>query len=225
MPKAELAALVALPALCGGAEIWARAEKLLAGTLAWTHATELRALYDIAIEKGLAPNVLVDLGEARHFAYYTGVMFQVLADGPGEAVGSGGRYDRLFDRFGVSRSAAGFAVDLGNLGWALERSGKSADEGARLLVSAPSTSGDARDALLSELRRRGATTAEAPEGDTNAYAIAWRYTHRVELRPGGVTVVDVRTLESRSFDAPTPRDAALAILGYVGVKPRESENV
>ena len=119
----ELDALVELPALCGAAEVWQRADRVLAGTAAEAPASELRALHDAASAAGFAPNIVVDLGETWNFAYYTGMLFQVLAEGPGEAVGSGGRYDGLFDRFGFSRPAAGFAIDLGNLSWALDRTG------------------------------------------------------------------------------------------------------
>src|SRR5260221_2994855 len=133
-------------------------------------ARELRDLYDATESAGLAPNVVLDLGETWSFAYYTGMLFQVLAEGPGEPVGSGGRYDRLFDRFAGSRPAAGFAMDLGNLIWALGRSGMCPTSRARVLVT--SLSGGDADSLLSELRRRGVAcaggAADGALGDTPA---------------------------------------------------------
>ena len=50
------------------------------------------------------------LGEVRGFAYYTGAIFHLLAEGPGEPIGSGGRYDDL-GWFGAPMPAAGFALD------------------------------------------------------------------------------------------------------------------
>jgi ATP phosphoribosyltransferase regulatory subunit len=181
---AALAALVELPSLYGGADVWARADRALAGTAAVGPANELRALYDAADRAGLAPRLVADLGETWTFAYYTGMLFQVLADGPGEAVGSGGRYDRLFDRFSAPRPAAGFAIDVGNLGWALERAGFPGDEQPRVLVTAETeTSRTAVAPLLGALRRASVRSAEGPSGQTAAlaYARAWRFTHWVEV--------------------------------------------
>jgi len=136
-------------------------------------------------DRGLAPKVVIDLGETWNFAYYTGVMFQILAEGPGAAVGSGGRYDGLLTRFGVPRAAAGFAVDLDNLGWALTTAGVRVAEPARILVSGSS------DALIDALRRAGVRCAPAPEADPRAYAEAWRYSHLLEVQKHEVVLVSI----------------------------------
>ncbi len=220
---AELAALVALPSLCGGREVFDRAAKVFAGTAAEGPTAELFTLCDQAISRGLSPSVLIDLGETWNFAYYTGVMFQVLADGPGEAVGSGGRYDRLFDRFGAPRPAAGFAIDLGNLGWALERAGGTSARPSRVLVVRAGADPASIDEFLSELRRQGVPAAEAPETGAVDYARTWRYTHRVELSRDALVVVDVATDERRTQVSKTPRDAVRAALALLGSKIPDSE--
>jgi len=184
----ELAALVELPALYGGEDVWARADPLLAGTAAEEPGRALRALADAAGAAGLAPRVLVDLGETWNFAYYTGVLFQILAEGPGEPIGSGGRYDRLFDRFDRARPAAGFGVDVGNLGWALERAGAAPPPRRRLLV----VGGPDAAELMGLLRLRGVDCAPAPSLDPMGYAKAWGYSHLVEVRAGSVQIVECR---------------------------------
>ena len=54
----------------------------------------------------------VDLGEVRGLGYYTGLVFNLYAEGAPRAVGGGGRYDTLLGRFGDPRPAVGFSLDL-----------------------------------------------------------------------------------------------------------------
>jgi len=79
---------------------------------------------------GLSSELDLDLGEVRGQAYYTGVSFALLADGPGEAVGAGGRYDALLARFGSPNPATGFALDIGHLEWALREACHPTDDGS-----------------------------------------------------------------------------------------------
>jgi ATP phosphoribosyltransferase regulatory subunit len=60
----------------------------------------------------LAPGDEVDLGEVRGLGYYTGIVFNLYADGAPRPVGGGGRYDTLLGRFGDPRPAVGFSLDL-----------------------------------------------------------------------------------------------------------------
>jgi ATP phosphoribosyltransferase regulatory subunit len=219
----ELGALVALPGLYGGADVWSRAQAVLAGTAAEAPARELRTLYDAASVAGLAPSLVVDLGETWSFAYYTGMLFQILADGPGEPVGSGGRYDRLFDRFGGARPAAGFAIDLGNLGWAIERAGTSAPSPVRVLVTSGDGSDAAREPVLGELRRQGVACAAVAGVAVADYARAWRYSHCAEIVPGGAALVDVALGSARRVEASSPRDLASAIVAFIGPQNLKSE--
>jgi ATP phosphoribosyltransferase regulatory subunit len=219
----DLEALVALPGLCGGADVWPRAERVLEGTPAEPPLRELRALFDAVDAAGLAPRLVADLGETWSFAYYTGMLFQVLADGPGEPVGGGGRYDRLFDRFGAPRPAAGFAIDLGNLGWALERSGQSMPRSARVLLVRGAADAAAADAALSELRRQGVACARGPESGAAAYAARWRYSHTLEISGGTATLVDVGDGTVHPIAAASPREAAACVLALIGPLVGDSE--
>jgi ATP phosphoribosyltransferase regulatory subunit len=60
----------------------------------------------------LGPRLLVDLGEARGFDYYTGLRVRVWAPGSSGPLVRGGRYDDLLGRYGASLPATGLAFDL-----------------------------------------------------------------------------------------------------------------
>jgi ATP phosphoribosyltransferase regulatory subunit len=173
------AALVELPKLHGDAGVWKEAERLLAPTPAKNALLALRDLWKRATADGLAGVLRVDLGEVRGFAYYTGAIFHILADGPGEPVGSGGRYDDLLARFGAPMPAAGFALDLDNLSWALRVRGMDERLEPRLLVEL----GPASPPVCAALRARGLGCAVAPESGAEAYARAWGFSHVLVLNP------------------------------------------
>lgn len=103
------AALKRLSRLFGGAEVLDEAEKLAGKTDAVEY---LRALYDELSAAGYGPYVRFDLGMVHQIDYYTGVVFRGYVEGAGEAVLSGGRYDKLVGVFGREAQATGFAVDV-----------------------------------------------------------------------------------------------------------------
>jgi ATP phosphoribosyltransferase regulatory subunit len=193
----EQAALAALSELHGGREILKAAGTVLAGTRAETGLSELSSVLAEVERRGLAPSVVVDLGETRNFAYYTGTTFQLHAHGPGVPVASGGRYDGLLGGFGRPLPAFGFAFGLDDLVWALGDA-DSGDSPPRVLLT-----GEAAQ-LASGLRQRGVRCAVGPEQDPLAYARVWRYTHWVSVTTGVAVVTSVPDLvEQRA-----PLDAA-----------------
>jgi ATP phosphoribosyltransferase regulatory subunit len=105
------AALLALPNLYGGEEVFSRATKLLpadariAGALA-----QLKAIYAQFSAQGIV--VSIDLGELGGFNYESGVVFAAFANGASDAVARGGRYDEVGKAFGRARAATGFSLDL-----------------------------------------------------------------------------------------------------------------
>ncbi len=56
-----------------------------------------------------------DLAELRSSYYHTGLVFAVYAPGFANAVARGGRYDSVGEKFGRSRPATGFSLDLREL--------------------------------------------------------------------------------------------------------------
>ena len=207
-----LRALGSLPELHGGPDLWERAERLLAGTRAITAVRELRQLVDAAEARALAPRFIVDLAESRDFAYYTGAVFHVHARGPGQPIGAGGRYDGLFERFGSPKAAAGFALRLDDLRWALEAAGVLRGQPPRVLV-------DGRlESLLLALRRQGVASAVTPASDVAEYAQAWRFTHAVEVGTSGAELLDFRLGGRRPLPA-DPEAAALEVSRTVATAP------
>jgi ATP phosphoribosyltransferase regulatory subunit len=70
-------------------------------------------LTEVAVAaRGLGDRLEIDLGEVRGLGYYTGLVFNIYAAGAPGPVGGGGRYDSLLARFGDSRPAVGFSIDL-----------------------------------------------------------------------------------------------------------------
>jgi ATP phosphoribosyltransferase regulatory subunit len=183
-PEPYARALIALPDLHGGdgseaagVALFRRAEPLLADTPAAGPLGELEALWDAARTEGpeLASVLRLDLGEVRGFAYYTGVIFHILARGPGEPIGAGGRYDDLLGRFDMPMPAVGFALHLDAVAWALEAAGLRDEPVPAVLIA----EGEGAARLAVALRARSIAAAlHAPEG-AGAYAKAWRFTHLV----------------------------------------------
>ncbi len=102
-------ALQRLPYLFGGVEVLDEAEALFPSSAVIPY---LRALYQRLTETGDAKRFRFDLGLVHQIEYYTGVIFRGYAQGAGDAVLSGGRYDNLLSAFGVDAPATGFAADV-----------------------------------------------------------------------------------------------------------------
>ncbi len=142
--------LARLPGLCGGPEVIALARTIAPEPEAAAALDELEALARTLRESVASLNVLYDLGEVRQFSYYSGMMFKVYHHGVGEELGGGGRYDRLFDRYGLDVPAIGFGFDLARLTEALPRTEV---HGAASVASA--TAGQGAQGLKSLLEARG----------------------------------------------------------------------
>ena len=107
------AALRRLPYLFGGVEVLDEAERLAGPCDSLNH---LRRLYEELSAAGYGGFVRFDLGLVHRLDYYTGVVFRGYLEGAGATVLSGGRYDRLMEKFGRKAEATGFAVDVDAVG-------------------------------------------------------------------------------------------------------------
>jgi ATP phosphoribosyltransferase regulatory subunit HisZ len=107
-------------------------------------------------------------------------MFHAYAQGAGDAVASGGRYDDLLAGFGWPMPAAGFAVDLDYAAEALKAGGKVEERPRRVVVF-----GAGAAARAGELRGQGvpAVTAATREAAI-AWASAWGFTHVLDAETG-----------------------------------------
>lgn len=104
-------ALCALPRLFGSREVLQRACALSPDERGLQALGYLEELLGSLEKAGLGENVTIDLGLVHHADYYTGVIFRGYMEGSGEAVLSGGRYDRLLGRFGRDLPATGFGIN------------------------------------------------------------------------------------------------------------------
>jgi ATP phosphoribosyltransferase regulatory subunit len=144
VPPRRKKLIAALPSLYGGPEVIARARPLLGGAGAAAKDAQ-RALdeLELVIERvrACAPRVpiSVDLGEVRGFRYYTGTRFALYAEGASGALVSGGRYDRLVERYGRAARATGFAVDVERVAALLKERGVAAPgaQGGLLMAGEP----------------------------------------------------------------------------------------
>ncbi len=120
--------LLEIPGLYGGEEVIEKARALVSDSSALAVLSNLEEVLAIIRKRGLADLVTIDLGEARGFDYYTGIIFEGFAMGFGKPLLSGGRYDHLLERYGSKPIAAtGFAFETENVVAAIDLAG--AEEG------------------------------------------------------------------------------------------------
>ena len=105
-------ALKQLPRLFGGEEVFEEAAKLYSDPQADAVLAELKETYERANALGYKGMMTIDLGLVNRMDYYTGTVIKGYIEGCGDAVLSGGRYDKLLSEFGYDVPAAGFAVNV-----------------------------------------------------------------------------------------------------------------
>jgi ATP phosphoribosyltransferase regulatory subunit len=205
VPASERRSLLALIELYGGPEVVVEARRALKEPAMQQALDALERVLDRLGAAGLSHRLGVDLGELRGQAYYTGTSFTVLADGPGEPLGAGGRYDNLLSAFDAPSPATGFALDVDNLDWALRAAG-AVDEAARPLravfVEPLEGRADAGDAIA-RLRAMGQQVARLPHrgaSEAAAFAAAWGYDVVIEGSKSRLEALRLRDHERRSFD-------------------------
>lgn len=114
--------LVRLPDLFGGKETLAYAKKYIHHPLALEAIERMERVYEILdIYGDLGQCVTFDLSMQSHYEYYTGIIFKAYTYGTGEAIVTGGRYDKLVEQFGKKTPAVGLAIVLDQLMNALGR--------------------------------------------------------------------------------------------------------
>lgn len=207
-----LAGLAALPGLHGGADVWDRAARALAGTAARGAVDDLRRLWERLCLEEPGIEVRADLGETSRFDYYSGMTCQLLAEGPGEAIGSGGRYDGLLARFGAPRPAAGIALDLDNLAWALARAGVAGRSHGSVVISGPASTGEA---VARELRARAVACVVGPTEDPVGYARAWQHSHVLVVDAASAVLSELGQGVERRLSAVDPAGVAAEVAGVV----------
>jgi ATP phosphoribosyltransferase regulatory subunit len=188
------AILEAVIDLHGDLSVLAAARRVLKGHgELLSELTQLEALAKTLTARGLGDRLVVDLGEVRGFGYYTGPSFALLAEGPGEPIGSGGRYDDLLGRFGHPAAGAGFALDMDHLAWALRSAGTRTKRAPEIdcAIVAPKKSGPEARALASQLRSKSIRVADLSARSLHegrAWCLAWSVPALIELTARGIVL-------------------------------------
>jgi ATP phosphoribosyltransferase regulatory subunit len=191
----------------GGVEILGRARALLEPFVP-EHVRAIESLCDALAGRGLSARLRLDLGEVRGLDYYTGPSFALLADGPGEPLGAGGRYDDLLGRFGRPLPASGFAIDLDHLARAIAVQGRALVEDAVRVVLV----GTNAHGLADVLRGSGVRAAVLDDTDIDqavAYAQRWQLGATVSLSEQGATI---HWIDGR-LERCAPADLSASLLG------------
>jgi ATP phosphoribosyltransferase regulatory subunit len=104
----------ALSQLNGDRSVLDQARQSLADAPAEVAAAldELAAVADQISSRMPEVKLYFDLCELRGYHYHTGLVFEALAPGHGQALANGGRYDHIGEVFGRARPATGFNTDL-----------------------------------------------------------------------------------------------------------------
>lgn len=107
--------LIRLPDLFGAKETLAYARERVNHPGALEALQRLETVQEILGIYGLEESVTFDLGLLSHYDYYTGIIFKAYTYGTGEAIVTGGRYDKLIEQFGKKSPAVGLAIVLDQL--------------------------------------------------------------------------------------------------------------
>ena len=110
-----------LPQMFGGVEMLDKASGLTSNPEALEAVARLKSIYDILCENKVENYVSFDFGMLSKYNYYTGIIFNGVTYGSGEALVKGGRYDSLLQHFGKQAPAIGFGLGIDALLSALER--------------------------------------------------------------------------------------------------------
>jgi ATP phosphoribosyltransferase regulatory subunit len=199
---AERKRLVMLCDLYGGREVITDARRRLRNAEAKRALDELERVVDRLQSAGLGDRVAIDLSDLRRHSYYTGVSMTLLASGPGEPLGTGGRYDDLLGRYAAPSPATGFAFEVDNVLWALADAGVSLHDGLAPRVLVAGGSNTRRRQVAESLRAGGARVATLgvkPVEEAKRYADAWGYDLLIWQRGKDARVTRLRDGRSRNL--------------------------
>ncbi len=113
--SSEKEILLNLPLLSGGLEVLDKVKYMTKNMTALKALNKLDRLYKVLEDYGLSSYINLDLSMIGHLNYYSGIIFQGYSKSVGYSILSGGRYDNLFEKFGVDLPAVGFAIKINEL--------------------------------------------------------------------------------------------------------------
>lgn len=122
LPDDICSAILQLPKLFGSVEQLETAKELVKNIpVSYQAIEQLEKLYGILKIYGLESHVTFDMGMLGKFQYYTGIIFKAYTYGTGDAIATGGRYDKLMVQFGKDCASVGFGIILDSLMTAMSR--------------------------------------------------------------------------------------------------------
>lgn len=81
----------------------------------------MQSLWQLLVVAGFEEYIAYDFTLSSHMSYYTGMLFEVFAEGSGFPLGNGGRYDGLLTYFGADVGATGFGLRVDRILEAMPR--------------------------------------------------------------------------------------------------------
>lgn len=211
---AERKRLLMLCDLYGDRGVIADARRRLRNSAAKRALDELERVVEKLESAGLGDRVAIDLSDLRRHSYYTGVSMTLLANGPGEPLGMGGRYDDLLGRYDAPAPATGFAFEVDNVLWALSSAGVRLRNQLPLRVIVAGGSSARRRKTAETWRNRNARVAVlATKSDSEAklYAKAWDYDLLIWQQGNSGRLTRIQDGRTRALNG-EPSDALLGEL-------------
>ena len=105
----------AIPMLFGKADVIIKEAESLLGEEYQIYIERLKNICSLLSDMGYEDYLYIDVAMPSMMGYYTGVTFCGYSSKAGSPIFSGGRYDRLFDEFGLKEPAVGFAIYVDTL--------------------------------------------------------------------------------------------------------------
>ncbi len=187
------------------AEVFPQLESLLtAEHMAMDAVVRLRSVISLLDAYDISPDeIVLDLGLGRGLHYYTGVLFEVYADGAEQVqVGGGGRYDDLATILGARQPlpAVGFSLGIERIAEALTPSDRTAASCPTVVVG-HGESGNMRNAagLAQALR-----------------AVGWMALLDVRDRTPNAAIKHARSIRAEAYAEPSADGSALRWLPLNG---------
>ncbi|MCX7923689.1 MAG: ATP phosphoribosyltransferase regulatory subunit [Clostridia bacterium] len=113
--------ILSLPRLFGSIDVIEKVKKMTSNERSLAALENLKQILEILEDYGLSKYVSIDLGMVQSLNYYTGIIFRGFTYGIGFPILSGGRYDKLVEKFGKNCPATGFSLGINMIMMALDR--------------------------------------------------------------------------------------------------------
>ena len=121
IPENIKTAFIRLPEMVGSIDVIKEAKALVSNSKITNALDRLEKVYNILKLYGYEKYISFDLGTISNYQYYTGIIFRGYTYGTGDAIATGGRYDKLLKQFGKDSPSIGFCINIDTLLIAMQR--------------------------------------------------------------------------------------------------------